>query len=171
MEAEKMFPPGTLDPDVAPEYCRRAARLQPLPRTEVRLLDEREWFCRGFFFGEGEQADMVLSVSGVQGVVATEIKMFPQGGQEGPTRETRRLSPEEGAVFRDMLERNSPWTVECPPDLTGSPIAILECINPQGYAVIVLEEPSPGCPEHEIATALARLWPEVAVRMLERMGE
>lgn len=170
MEPEKMFPPGTLDPQFAAEYCRRAARLRPLPRGEVRLLDASEWFCRGFFFGENESEDLLLSVSGVKGVVATEIKCFGQGGETGPARDTRRLSPEEGAVFKDMLERNAPWAYECLPELNGPPLAILECIKPEGCAVIVLEEPRPGCPEQEIALALARLWPDEAARTLEKLG-
>lgn len=171
MDFEKMFPPGTLDPQIAEEYCRRAARLQPLPRYEVRLADTSEWFCRGFFFGDDESEDFVLSVSGVKGVVATEIKRFAKAGAQALVRDTRRLTPEEGAVFSDMLERNAPWTFECLPEMNGHPLAIVECIRSDGYAVIVLGEPRPGCPEHEIAAALARLWPEEAARSLEKLGE
>ena len=154
--AGNLFPTGTMDPEINARLSGRARRLQAAPRSEVRFQQPDEWLCRAFFFPD-DGRDTLISIGGAKGVVATEVKLAPQGDDE-PDRDTRRLDSAEGKVFRDLLRRVDPFSLEPDCDMGEAPGAVLEFIEPDRYACLPLGRIAPSTPQCELAEAFCRHW-------------
>jgi len=161
------FPFNALDPEVNAECSRRARALAVPTRSEIGALDPSEWLCRLFFFAPQESDDLVISVCGTMGAVATEVRWptAPLGDQ--PNRETYRLEETRASVFRDIILRLDPWAVEPDIDPAEAPRLVMEFIEQDRYACLAALRPPAQSPEHEIARAFCDLWPERTAKHLQ----
>ena len=165
--ADHLFPTGVMDPDANAKLSQRARRLQAPPRAEVRFQQSDEWLCHAFFFRD-EGGDALISVCGMKGVVATEARQAPERDEE-PERETRRLGSAEGNVFRDLVLRLDPFSMDLGLDMGEEPSAVLEFIEPGRYACLPLARLTPPTPEFELAEAFCRHWRDRGLGLLDAL--
>ena len=166
--AALLFPPGSLDPEVNEKCSRRARRLGAPPRSEVRFAQPGEWLCRVFFFSDDEDGDLLISVCGTHGVVATEVRTPRASVGEPVGRETNRVETAEGNVFRDAALRVDPFSLDTDLDFGHEPRFVMEFMEPERYACIAAEQVAAASPEFELVAAFGKLWPELARVHVER---
>ena len=154
------FPFDALDPERNEERSRRALALRTPTRSEVGPLSPDEWFCRLYFFAPEEHNDLVVSVCGTCGVVATEVRRPPDAPDKEPRRETHRLNELEASVFRDRILRIEPWNVEAGPDSGDASCFALEFIEHGRYVCLAFGRLAASSPIYELAGSFCDLWKE-----------
>jgi len=162
------FPFETLDPDSNAEFSRRAQSLRTPPHNEMGVISSGEWICRLFFFAPDMADDLAVSASGTGGVVATEVRWFEGSPDEDPQRETQRLDAFEASVLRDTILRFDPWGNEVDPGDT--PRLVMEFIEPDRYACLAMDRPSPQSLEHELLRTFCDMWTQRTGHCLEHIA-
>lgn len=167
--ANLYFPFEAVDPRRNAEYSRRAYALRTPTRNETGGLDAAEWLCRLFYFAPSEEDDIVISVSGTGGVVASEMRWYSGDPADGPERKTERLDHVAGSVFRDRVLRIDPWTHEPDSSTGGVQRWVMEFIESEKYACLAADQVPSHSPVHELLVGFCALWPERAARCHEHL--